>query len=174
MTLRFGRLLVALPVVAVVAFLTPSWGQEQPKKEHPKKEHPKKEHPEKEEHANGTGAGVTMEQLSEAIEAYIHKQEKKGGGAWKLEDREAGATLELTLVRVHEDKLAKTAADTYFACVDVKGSDGRLFDVDIFMKGPDRDQLKTTEVSVHKRDGKERYTWEEEGGIWKKVAVGGA
>ncbi len=162
MTQRIGRLTVGLLAVAVVAFLTPGWAQEHP-------EHPKK----KEEHPKSAGAGVTMEQLSEAMEAYIHDQEKKGGGAWKLEDPEAKTALELTLVRVHKDKLARTAVDTYFACVDVQGSDGHLYDVDVFMKGPDKDHLEVTEVSVHKKDGKERYTWKEEGGVWKKAAVGG-
>ena len=40
------------------------------------------------------------------------------------------------------------------------------------MKGPGKDKLEVTEVSIHKEGGKERYTWYEEGGIWKKKPVG--
>jgi hypothetical protein len=37
------------------------------------------------------------------------------------------------------------------------------------MTGPDKDHLTVTDVSVHKKDGKERYTWAKDGNIWKKV-----
>src|SRR5882672_7807304 len=35
----------------------------------------------------------------------------------------------------------------------------------------DKDHLAVTEVSVHKKDGKERYTWAKDGNVWKKVPV---
>ena len=129
--------------------------------DHPKV-HPK-EHPQ--EHPKGVSAGVSKEDLGTAIEAYIAAETAKGGGAWKIEDTEAKTTLTLTLDRVHKDKLATTAKDTYFACADLKSSDGHLYDLDVFMAGPDKDHLKVTEVSVHKKDGTERYTWKQEGGI---------
>jgi hypothetical protein len=40
------------------------------------------------------------------------------------------------------------------------------------MEGPDKEHLTTTEVTVHKKDGKARYTWHEEGGLWKKKQAG--
>jgi len=65
-----------------------------------------------------------------------------------------------------------TAKDTYFACADLKNADGHMYDLDVFMSGPDKDHLAVTEVSVHKKDGKERYTWAQKGGVWKKEPSG--
>jgi hypothetical protein len=133
-------------------------------------EHPS-EHPKSAEHPKGKAAGVSKEDLGAAIEAYIAGETAKGGGAWKIEDGEEKATLMLTLDHVHKDKLASTAKDTYFACADLKNSDGHLYDLDVFMTGRDKDHLKVTEVSVHKKDGHERYTWKQESGVWKKEPV---
>jgi hypothetical protein len=130
-------------------------------------EHPS-EHPKSAEHPKGKAAGVSKEDLGAAIEAYIAGETAKGGGAWKIEDPEEKTTLMLTLDHVHKDKLASTAKNTYFACADLKNSDGHLYDLDVFMMGPDKDHLKVTEVTVHKKDGLERYTWMQKDGVWKK------
>jgi hypothetical protein len=123
------------------------------------------------EHPKGHAVGVSKEDLGEAIEAYIAGETTKGGGAWKIEDSEEKTTLMLTLDHVHKDKLTSTAKDTYFACADLKNSDGHMYDLDVFMTGPDKAHLKVTDVSVHKKDGQERYTWMEESGLWKKQSV---
>jgi hypothetical protein len=133
-------------------------------------EHPS-EHPKSAEHPKGHSAGVSKEELGTAIEAYIAGETAKGGGAWKIEDAEEKTTLMLTLDHVHKDKLTSTAKDTYFACADLKNADGHMYDLDVFMKGPDKDHLKVTEVSVHKKDGTERYTWKQKDGLWKKEPV---
>jgi len=43
------------------------------------------------------------------------------------------------------------------------------------MKGPNKDNLAATETSVHKVNGKERYTWYEDKDKreWKKRSIGG-
>ncbi len=133
-------------------------------------EHPS-EHPMPAEQPKHHAPAVTKEQLGSAIEAYVRGEMEKGGGTWAVEDKEAGTTLHLTLDRVHKDKLAMTAPDTYFACADFKNSDGHMYDLDVFMQGPDKDHLQVTDVSVHKQDGKERYTWKKEGGVWVKEPV---
>src|SRR3990172_7379852 len=85
------------------------------------------EHPA--EHPKGSGAGVTKEDLGSAVETYIRGEMAKGGGAWKVEDKDEGATLQLTLDKVHKDKLAATAKDTYFASADLKNADGHMYDL---------------------------------------------
>jgi hypothetical protein len=56
----------------------------------------------------------------------------------------------------------------YFACVDLKATNGKTYDVDFFLSGKPGD-MKVTETSVHKIDGKPLYNWKEENGVWKKV-----
>jgi hypothetical protein len=161
MAVRKARWLVPLVAVAFVAFGATALGQEHPK-EHPKgAEHPK-EHPKGE-----AKAAVTKEDLGAAVEAHV-KQESEKNGAFTVDDPVDKKKLSLTLKMVHKDKLSQVGPDTYFACADFAAADGTTYDLDIFMKGPNKNSLQATEVSVHKKNGVERYTWMEEGGVWKK------
>jgi len=50
----------------------------------------------------------------------------------------------------------------------MKGSDGKIYDIDFFMV-PQPRKLTVTQTSVHKINGKPLYNWKQEGGVWKKV-----
>ena len=86
-------------------------------------------------------------------------------------DKTAGEPLVLTLLKVHKERLATVGEGVYFACADFVTPTGKIYDLDIFMQGPDKDHLAVTEISVHKEAGKARYTWYEKGGIWSKKSV---
>jgi hypothetical protein len=59
----------------------------------------------------------------------------------------------------------------YLVCVDMKGTDGSIYDVDFFMAG-NRGQVLPIGTAVHKINGKPRYyDWKEKGGVWKLVKV---
>jgi hypothetical protein len=76
--------------------------------------------------------------------------------------------LALDLAKVHDDRFSSLGGDKYFACVDMKGPDGKIYDVDFFMVVKPG-KLTVTETSVHKINGKPLYNWKQEGGVWKKV-----
>jgi hypothetical protein len=78
--------------------------------------------------------------------------------------------LALDLVRVHDDRFSNLGNDKFFACVDMKGADGKLYDIDFFMLVKPG-KLTVTETSVHKINGKPLYNWKQDGGVWKKVKV---
>ena len=78
--------------------------------------------------------------------------------------------LALDLVKVHDDRFSSLGSDKYFACVDMKGVDGKIYDIDFFMLVKPG-KLTVTETSVHKINGKPLYDWKEEKGVWKKVKV---
>ncbi len=155
-----NRIRTALLMLLALAVLTTSL----PAQEHP--EHPT-EHPTKSETSEET---VTIAMLSEAISDYVATDAKLKGGLFLVYDPIEKKALQLTLAKVHEDKLATLGGGVYFACADFQNSDGKMYDLDIFMKGS-KDGLETTEVSIHKVDGKPRYTWSERDGIWSKVAT---
>jgi hypothetical protein len=142
--------------------------QGEPPKEHPQesKEHPK-EHP-KDEAAATT---LTLPQLADAVRAYVAKESKASKGKFMVMDDVAKKNLALKFVKVHEERLAHLGENVYFVCADFKGGDGKVYDVDIFMKGTNKDDLVSTERIVHKVSGKPRYNWYEESGIWKKKPV---
>jgi hypothetical protein len=152
--------------IAVAAFLGGAVAQEHPK-EHPS-EHPK-DQPKAE-----AAKPLTVEELAAAVDAWVKSESAKTGGALEVKDSVQGKTLRLVLEKVHKEKLSTIGPKTHFVCADFKGDDGHTYDVDVFMKGRGKDHLKTTEVTVHKMDGKERYTWMEKDGVWSKKPIGGA
>ena len=159
------RLIIA---TAIALFFTPAamvLSQEHP--EHPKKttEQPKKggEHPK----TGGAEKGVSTADISAGIKKNIDGQSKKSADQ-KFHVKYEGQDLALDLVRVHDDRLSDLGGGKYFACVDMKATDGKTYDIDFFLTGQPG-KMKVTETSVHKVDGKPLYNWKEENGKWQKV-----
>jgi hypothetical protein len=144
------------------------------KNEHPTEhptEHPA-EHP-SEHPTGGAKSSPSKEELADAVEAYVNKTAAAEGGYFVAFDEKAGQQLKLTLDKVHRERLSKVGEDLYFACADFKTPEGKVYDLDVFMKGPDKDSLTFSKFTIHKEAGKERYTWYEQGGIWKTKPIGG-
>jgi hypothetical protein len=162
------RLIIA---VAIALFFTPAalvLAQEHP--EHPKKstEHPK----EGADHATKGGADkqVSTADISAGIKKNIDAESKKSSDG-KFHVKYEGQDLALELIKVHDDRLSDLGGGKYFACVDMKGADGKTYDIDFFLTGQPG-KMKVTETSVHKIDGKPFYNWKEENGKWHKVSTG--
>ena len=79
------------------------------------------------------------------------------------------ALLYLKLLKIHMDRLTGIGNDTYFACADFQASNGKVYDLDIFMNGKTPDNLDVSEIIVHKEEGVQRYGWREEKGVWVQV-----
>ena len=112
---------------------------------------------------------ATMSDVSDGLKRFI------SGYAAKSPDNKfhmpfQRKDLALDLVKVHDDRFSNLGGDKYFACVDMKGSDGRMYDIDFFM-AVQPGKLTVTETSVHKINGKPLYNWKQQGGVWKKVPV---
>ena len=122
------------------------------------------EHP---EHPKSSSKQLVVQELSEAVKIYIDDEYKKQDGYFEVEDSIQKKTLKLKLEKVHDDRLSPLGNDVYFVCADFKGTDGNVYDIDIFMKGKGKDDLIATDTKVHKQNGTPRYTWYEDGGVWK-------
>jgi len=133
------------------------------------------EHPA--EHPAGAGKPtVSLEDVAQHVESYV-KQDSKDS-AFKIHDQRAGKELSLRLDRVHRDRLSQVGPDMFFVCADFKSADGKLYDVDLFVQGTRKDNLRVLadKTSVHKEDGKERYSWalNNKTGSWEQKPVGAA
>ena len=155
---------------------------EHPKKaEHPTKDGVHKEHPTKKEHpcspdmkknhkehpAKHKKAELTIGEFADAVDHYVADQEKKSGGYFLVKDAKQNKTLKCKLEKIHKKRLASLGNNVFFVCADFKATDGKVYDIDIFMKGTNKDNLVATKTMVHKENGTPRYTWYEENGIWK-------
>jgi transglutaminase-like putative cysteine protease len=119
--------------------------------------------------APATTAEATIDEIAAGIEKHIAEHSKTNGGYFNVRFKEKELNLEL--VRVHLEYLAALGAGTNFACVDLVGTDGPVYDVDFFMKGPPG-QMTVTETSVHKINSQPLYLWQQRrDGTWHKVPV---
>jgi transglutaminase-like putative cysteine protease len=115
------------------------------------------------------GPSATIDEIATGIEKHIAEQSQANGGYFKV--RYKDKELSLQLVRVHLEYLSDLGGGVHFACVDLVGADGPVYDVDFFMQGPP-DAMTVTETSVHKINGQPLYLWEERhNGTWRKVPV---
>lgn len=74
---------------------------------------------------------------------------------------------------MHRKRLSYLGGKTYFVCANFKGKDGNLYDIDIFMQGMKKSNLKEAKVPiVHKVNGEPRFTWDKENGVWKQSPAG--
>lgn len=112
---------------------------------------------------------VSKADISAGIKRHIVSDRKKSSDK-KFHVNYRGKDLALDLVKVHDDRLSSLGSGKYFACVDMKATDGTIYDIDFFMAGQPG-SMKVTETSVHKINGKPLYNWKEESGVWKKVRV---
>ena len=149
-----SRIIIA---AAIAVFFTPPvalFSQEHP--EHP--EHPTK---------GGAEKRVSTADISTGIKNDIDAETKKSSDG-KFHVKHEGQDLALDLMKVHDDRLSDLGGGKYFACVDMKGTDGKIYDIDFFLTGQPG-KMKVTDTSVHKIDGKPLYNWKEENGRWQKV-----
>ena len=110
---------------------------------------------------------LTISQLAESIEKYIEQDVKLKGGFFVF-DVKNNEILNLTLLKIHKERLSNIGNDTYFACADFQASNGKVYDLDVFMTGKLQDNLVVTEINVHKESGIARYGWQNRRGVWVK------
>ena len=111
---------------------------------------------------------VSTADISAGIKKHITAETSKSGGKFPV--KYEGQDLSLDLVKVHDDRLQDLGDGKYFACVDMKGTDGKTYDIDFFLTGQPG-KMTVTDTAVHKIDGKPLYNWKEENGKWNKVPV---
>ncbi len=112
---------------------------------------------------------ATMSDVSDGLKNFI------SGYAAKSADKKFHMPynrkdLALDLIKVHDNRFSSLGGNKYFACVDMKGSDGKIYDID-FLMAVQTGKLTVTQTSVHKINGKPLYNWKEDKGVWKKVPV---
>jgi len=112
---------------------------------------------------------ATMSEASDGLKRFISGYTAKSADK-KFHMPYQRKDLALDLVKIHDDRFSGLGGNKYFACVDMRGTDGKIYDIDFFMiLQPGK--LTVTETSVHKINGKPLYNWKEQKGVWKKVPV---
>ena len=127
------------------------------------------EHPEHPEHPSKKTTPVSAQAVGKAVAEFIASDAKLKGGKFMVFDGIANEILQLDLLKIHMDRLTGIGNDTYFACADFQASNGKVYDLDIFMNGDTPDNLDVSEIIVHKEEGVQRYGWREEKGVWVQV-----
>src|SRR5439155_17565502 len=105
-------------------------------------EHP--EHPEHSQKGKSTEKRVSTADISAGIKKNIDDQSKKSPDG-KFHAEHEGQNLALDLAKVHDDRLQDLGGGKYFACVDMKASEGKTYDIDFFLTGQPG-EMKVTET----------------------------
>ena len=140
-------------------------------------DHPRASHQSQSQQLPQSGRGAPQTAMTEATMSSVSAGLKEfiSSYAGKSADKKFHIpynrkNLALDLVKVHDDRFSSLGGNKYFACVDMKGNDGKMYDIDFFM-AVQGSKLNITETSVHKINGKPLYNWKQEGAVWKKVKV---
>ncbi len=121
-------------------------------------------------HAAAKGESITIQHIANGIRAHVADNAAKHDGYYQI--RHEGNILNLELIRIHMEYLSNLGDGVQFACVDLVDKDGTVYDVDFFLAGTEPGNLRVTEETVHKLDGKPFYTWEQaDNGIWRRVEL---
>jgi len=112
---------------------------------------------------------ATMSDVSDGLKKFISGYTAKSADK-KFHMPYNRKDLALDLIKIHDDRFSSLGGNKYFACVDMKGTDGKIYDID-FLMAVQPGKLTVTQTSVHKINGKPLYNWKEEKGVWKKVRV---
>ena len=169
----------------LAVFAAASLAQEQPaggaaKAEHPTgkagAEHPTAkagaEHPGgkagAEHPAKAAATPATIADVAMAVKTYVEHDTHAKGGHFTVFDTVAKEPLALTLDKIHDERLTPMGDGVYFVCADFKATNGHGYDVDFFMKETPAGLELTDVVTVHKVDGKARYSWVEKDGVWTR------
>ena len=115
---------------------------------------------------------ATVADVERGIRDYIKREAAENDGYFLLQND--STDLSLRLVRVHTEYLSVLSKGEYFACVDLADEKGDVYDVDFFLVG-NSEQMKVTETTVHKLNGKPFYAWKQnEDKTWGRVPTKGA
>src|SRR5438876_8344536 len=95
---------------------------------------------------------ATMSDVSDGLKTFI------SGYAAKSADKKFHMPynrkdLSLDLIKVHDNRFSSLGGNKYFACVDMKGSDGKIYDID-FLMAVQPGQLTVTEARKSDVKGK--------------------
>lgn len=129
--------------------------------EHGGKEHggtTTQEHGGKAEVGKAEVKAPSADDIRAAMKAYVDKK-SQDTGAFDISDPETGKARKLKFERVHE-RVGKTGS-YYYSCADFSDADsGENLDLDLDIEDKDG-ALTVVDVRIHKVNGKERYTYDE-------------
>ena len=117
-------------------------------------------------HAAHEAKPPTARDVADAIEDYIRHDAKLKGGRFVVYDEEQEASLPLIFDRLLADPLRTAGDDESFTCAGFEAEDGTKYDIDVFVRGADKDHLEISQVRVHKVNSVARYDWRERDDKW--------
>jgi hypothetical protein len=118
--------------------------------------------------------GITAQDVAQAFTEYLNRESAPMDGWIRIEDPLENRTLELKLKEVYSKALLKSKTDTYIACGIFETRDGTTYDVDFYLKGNSRANLKVVDASIHSKNGVTRYAWAEEKGLMRLKPISSA
>jgi len=115
------------------------------------------------------GMDVT-EKVAETAVKWLHDQ----NDVIDVLDPQVGRRVRLTLRTVHRSSVTAITTRSYFVNADFWSPAGHAYSLDLFFGGTDVDGLEFIRLDIRSVNGQPRYTWSQQGGVWKQRPVPGA
>ncbi len=110
------------------------------------------------EQGGTTAPTPSADDIRATMKNYVDEQ-SKATGTFDINDPETSTARKLQLERVHE-RVGKTG-NYYYSCADFKDTEtGETLDLDLDV-ADNNGSLSVADVRIHKLEGKERYTYDE-------------
>ncbi len=140
------------------------------KKEMPTKKHKRKNKTKKQD------TSWNKQKVENDLLSFVEKGKAQEGkvqeGTFLVKDEVLKTTRNLTLDKIHSDKIVQLSDGTSFVCADFKDSNGEKVDVDFFMTPTQDGSVQSvSRVQVHKVNGKARYNYVKKQGQWVQVSM---
>ena len=101
-----------------------------------------------------------QKRFEKVVKEYVKGESAKTAGAFVVKDDVLNKDWKLKLVRIHTKKIVSLGGDRWFACADLKETEGAKtpVDLDFFVAKAD-EKWAIEKVVVHKVDGKPRFLY---------------
>ena len=109
--------------------------------------------------------------VARVVRDFIGEEAIARDGFCRINDPVENATLDLKLKDVYADKLMKVQPNTFVTCATLASADGVTYDVDFYVKGTTRKNLKVVDATIHAKEGRQRYAWADEKGLMRVKAL---
>lgn len=118
-----------------------------------------------------TAGPIGTVDLAKTVRAFVDEEAKVRDGWCRINDPVENATLDLKLKEVYTEKLMKVQPNIFVTCATFETASGTAYDVDFYVKGTTPHNLKVVDVSIHAKNGVQRYAWMDEKGMMKVKAI---
>ncbi len=122
---------------------------------------------------DGGMPALASDDIAAAVNMYVNAAAGNDGEYFVVFDENKHKEVRLKPGTGDCKMVGKVADNMYFACAEFLSADGDTYDLDIFVTGKNKNDLMFAELMIHSVNGRKRFEWYTDDGLWKRKPVTG-